>query len=427
MTHKLEDKKLAIIGLGYVGWPLAVEFGKHYETVAFDVDQRRVDQLRAGMDRTGEITKEEIAEATRLTLTTNSTEVQGCDIFIVTVPTPIDDQKRPDLSALKSASKTVGQLISTGGIVIYESTVYPGAVEDVCVPIVEEHSGLKFNEDFFAGYSPERINPGDTTRRLVDIVKVTSGSDLETADEVDALYASIIVAGTYKAESIRIAEAAKVIENTQRDLNIALVNELAMIFHKLGIDTDSVLRAAGTNWNFLKFEPGLVGGHCIGVDPYYLTHIAQKNGYSPEVILAGRRINDGMGNYVADRVSRQMIDKKIHIKDSTILVLGIAFKENCSDIRNSKVIDIVIALEEFGANVQVYDPCVDAAEVETEYGISLADDEALGQRFDAIVLAVARDQLQSFTRESIKKLKAANSVVFDVKGVWPTDLVDERL
>jgi UDP-N-acetyl-D-galactosamine dehydrogenase len=423
-THK--DSRIGIIGLGYVGLPLAVEFGKHYATVGFDIKAARIAELKAGRDSTLEVEAEELATADKLTFSTRSADLKRCNIYIVTVPTPIDEFKRPDLRPLEGASETIGKVLSRGDIVVYESTVYPGCTEEVCVPILERVSGLRFNRDFFAGYSPERINPGDKQHRVTSILKVTSGSTPAVAETVNALYASIIPAGTHKASSIRVAEAAKVIENTQRDVNIALINELALIFNRLGIDTEEVLRAAGTKWNFLPFRPGLVGGHCIGVDPYYLTHKAQEIGYPPEMILAGRRINDNMSLYVAERVAQLMIRKRIHVKGARILMMGLAFKENCPDLRNSKVAELVCELEKYGARVDVHDPWVDAAEAEHEYGISPVKRPRKGA-YDAIVLAVAHRQFAELGTAALRKFARPNHVIYDIKYLFDADKVDGRL
>jgi len=406
-------KNIAIIGLGYVGLPLAVAFGEKRQVVGFDININRIADLKNGHDFTREVSPAELAAAPQLSFTNSLGDIAGCTVFIVTVPTPIDDFKTPDLTLLVEASKSVGKVLKTGDIVIYESTVYPGATEEVCVPVLERVSGLKFNADFFAGYSPERINPGDKEHRVTTIMKVTSGSTPAIADKVDALYAEIITAGTHKASSIKVAEAAKVIENTQRDLNIALINELAMIFARLEIDTHEVLAAAGTKWNFLPFRPGLVGGHCIGVDPYYLTHKAQQLGYNPEIILAGRRLNDRMGIYVANQVIKLMIKKGQKIEGAKVLVLGFTFKENCADIRNSKVIDVIHELEDFATKVDVYDPWADAAEVEHEYGVTTLPRDKLPNfaNYGAIILAVSHDQFANLTlRQNISQ------VIFDVKG-----------
>jgi UDP-N-acetyl-D-glucosamine/UDP-N-acetyl-D-galactosamine dehydrogenase len=412
----LNDAPIAVIGLGYVGLPLAVEFGKKRKVVGFDINTARIAELRAGKDNTLEVDAAEMAEAEHLSFTDKLDDLAECTTFIVTVPTPIDEHKRPDLTPLLKASETIGKVLKRGDIVIYESTVYPGATEEDCVPVLEKTSGLTFNQDFFAGYSPERINPADKTHRLPNIVKVTSGSTPEIADKVDALYATIITAGTHKAPSIKVAEAAKVIENTQRDVNIALVNELALIFNKLDIDTQDVLDAAGTKWNFLPFRPGLVGGHCIGVDPYYLTQKAQSVGYHPEVVLAGRRINDGMGCYIVGRTVREMIARDVPVKGSRALVMGLAFKENCPDLRNTRVVDIIQELESYGIEVDIYDPWVNSAEAKREYGLELID--VLQPRgYDAMIVAVAHDE---FVQEDIAKVYGKpQSVVFDVKGILP--------
>ena len=412
----LNDAPIAVIGLGYVGLPLAVEFGKRRKVVGFDINTARIAELRDGKDNTLEVNAEEMAEAAHLSFTDQFDDLAECTTFIVTVPTPIDEHKRPDLTPLLKASETIGKVLKRGDIVIYESTVYPGATEEDCVPVLEKTSGLTFNQDFFAGYSPERINPADKTHRLPNIVKVTSGSTPEIADKVDALYASIITAGTHKAPSIKVAEAAKVIENTQRDVNIALVNELALIFNKLDIDTQDVLDAAGTKWNFLPFRPGLVGGHCIGVDPYYLTQKAQSVGYHPEVVLAGRRINDGMGCYIVGRTVREMIARDIPVKGSRALVMGLAFKENCPDLRNTRVVDIIRELESYGIEVDVYDPWVDSAEAKREYGVEMTE-VPKGEGYDAVVVAVAH---RIFEREEIMHgYGKLGSVTFDVKGLLP--------
>jgi UDP-N-acetyl-D-galactosamine dehydrogenase len=423
----LDHRKIAIIGLGYVGLPLAVEFGKRRPVVGFDVRLNRIEELWASHDSTREVEPQELARASHLTFTHAPDDLRACEIFIVTVPTPIDRAKRPDLAPLLGASETVGKVMGKGAIVIYESTVYPGATEEVCVPVLERHSGLKFNRDFFCGYSPERINPGDKAHRLPSIRKVTSGSTPEIARAVDALYASIITAGTHMTSSIRVAEAAKVIENTQRDLNIALMNELSLIFHRLGIDTLEVLEAAGTKWNFLPFRPGLVGGHCIGVDPYYLTHKAVEVGYHPEVILAGRRINDRMGEYVAEQVIKLMSRKGIHVAGARILVLGLTFKENCPDLRNSKVIHAINAWKEYNATVDVYDPWVDVEEAEREYGITPLSSPPDGGAYDAVVLAVAHEQFLKLGSRGIRALVKPLSVVYDVKSVLPAGAADGRL
>ena len=418
--------KIALIGLGYVGLPLAVEFGKKYETIGFDIHRARVDELKQGLDRTLEVDGAELAEATRLSYTADPEDIQECNIFIVTVPTPIDEHKRPDLIPLIKSSETVGKLLKEGDIVIYESTVYPGATEEVCVPILEQQSGLVFNEGFFCGYSPERINPGDKEHRVTTIKKVTSGSTPESAEKVDALYRSIITAGTYLASSIKVAEAAKVIENTQRDVNIALINELALIFNKLGIDTEEVLKAAGTKWNFLPFRPGLVGGHCIGVDPYYLTHKATEVGYHPEMILAGRRLNDNMGSYVVEQVAKLMTQKRIHVVDSNILIMGFTFKENCPDLRNTRVVDLVREFQYFNCQVDVYDPWSDKDEAFEEYGI-LPIDEPKQSSYDAVVLAVAHDEFVEKGAEYFHALGKKQHVLYDIKYLLRTEESDGRL
>ncbi|HEY8004698.1 MAG TPA: nucleotide sugar dehydrogenase [Phenylobacterium sp.] len=418
--------KIAVIGLGYVGLPLAVAFAAEHEVVGFDTKPQRVAELRAGEDRTLEVSAGELAAAKRLTITSDPADLSGCNVFIVTVPTPIDAHKRPDLAALMAASRSVGGAIGEGGVVIYESTVYPGATEEDCVPVVAQVSGLTFNRDFFAGYSPERANPGDPNHRLANIVKVTAGSTPAAAEFVDALYASVVTAGTHRASSIRVAEAAKVIENTQRDLNIALINEFSLIFQRLGVDTSEVLAAAGTKWNFLNFRPGLVGGHCIGVDPYYLTHKAEALGYHPEVILAGRRINDGMGPYVARQLVGEMIRRGVPVKGSRILVMGLAFKENCPDLRNTRVTDIVEELVGCEARVDVWDPWIDAAEARAEYGLELLDAPAAGA-YDAIVLAVAHDRFTELGADAIRAFGTGKAVVFDVKSVLPKAAADLRL
>lgn len=419
------EARLAIIGLGYVGLPLAVEFGKRFDTVGFDVKRERLDMLRKGVDVTLETSSEDLAAATRLKYSDDLESLRDRDIFIVTVPTPVDKYNRPDLTPLYRASETVGRTMKKGAIVIYESTVYPGCTEEECVPVLENFSHLKFNQDFFCGYSPERINPGDKEHTLTKILKITSGSTPEAAEIVDALYNSILKNGTHKASSIKVAEAAKVIENSQRDLNIAFVNELAKIFHLIGIDTNEVLAAAGTKWNFLRFKPGLVGGHCIGVDPYYLTHKAQALGYLPEVILAGRRINDGMGKYVAEQVIKLMIRRGHKILNARVLQLGITFKENCPDIRNSHAVDVVRGLQEFGCNVDIYDPWAAPEEIQKEYGlVSHNKLEEIGDDYDAVVLVVAHREFNGFNPESVGRKDA---VVFDVKGFLPRKNVTARL
>jgi len=421
-----EKARIGVIGLGYVGLPLAVEFGKVIPTVGFDVDADRIAELRAGKDTTLEVDNAELSQAVQLSYTTEVEDLKACNVFIVTVPTPIDRYKRPDLTPLQSASRIVGKVLKPGDVAIFESTVYPGATEEVCVPIMESVSGLTFNQDFFAGYSPERVNPGDKQHRVADIVKVTSGSTPEAANFVDALYRTVIRAGTHRVSSIRVAEAAKVIENTQRDVNIALINELALIFNRLHIDTLEVLEAAGTKWNFLPFRPGLVGGHCIGVDPYYLTHKAQEIGYHPEVILAGRRINDGMGAYVAGRVIKLMNNSHLPVCDARVLVMGLTFKENCTDLRNTRVIDLVDELRSFNVNVDVYDPWVEPAEAEREYGLTLVEQPQQGA-YDAMVLAVAHRQFHELGAEGIRVFGKPGSVLYDVKHVLPISAVDGRL
>lgn len=412
----LDNATIAVIGLGYVGLPLAVELGKHRKVIGFDVKGRRIAELRAGEDTTLEVPPEELALAKHLTLTHDLDALRPASIFIVTVPTPIDEAKRPDLEPLRLASETVGAVLTPGSIVIYESTVYPGCTEEFCVPILERVSGLKFNQDFFAGYSPERINPGDKLHRLTTITKVTSGSTPEAANAVDALYASIVTAGTHLAPSIRVAEAAKVIENTQRDLNIALMNELSIIFGRLGIDTNDVLAAAGTKWNFLPFRPGLVGGHCIGVDPYYLTHKAQEIGYHPEVILAGRRINDGMGTYVADKVVKLMLKKGIAVAGSRILVMGLTFKENCPDLRNTRVVDIISELRDYNVTADVFDPWVRGDEAQREYGLAPLSEPQPGT-YDAIIIAVAHDKFRAMGAAKIREFGRSNHVLCDLKSM----------
>jgi UDP-N-acetyl-D-galactosamine dehydrogenase len=423
---RLEEASLTVVGLGYVGLPLAIEFGRHYATTGFDINQQRIQDLQAGVDHTLEVSREELQAAKRLRYTTRIEETADSNVYIVTVPTPVDPAKRPDLTPLIRASESVGKVLRPGNIVVYESTVYPGATEEVCVPILERVSGLKFNVDFYCGYSPERINPGDKQHRLTTIKKVTSGSTPEIADFIDKLYASIVTAGTHKASSIRVAEAAKVIENTQRDVNIALINELALIFNRLGIDTLEVLEAAGSKWNFLPFRPGLVGGHCIGVDPYYLTHKAQEIGYHPEVILAGRRINDGMGPYVADQVVRLMARAGINLVGGRVLILGLTFKENCPDLRNTRVIDIVEELKHYKLNVDVHDPWVDAAEAKHEYGLSMVAQPQAGA-YDAVILAVAHKQFMELGAAGVRALGRPTSIVYDVKALLPRAAVDGRL
>jgi UDP-N-acetyl-D-glucosamine/UDP-N-acetyl-D-galactosamine dehydrogenase len=424
--RSIKDTRIGIIGLGYVGLPLAVEFGKHYPTVGFDIKKDRIAELERGNDSTLETTSEELKGATNLRFSTDRQALAECNTFIVTVPTPVGKNNRPVLTPLKGASETVGSVLKKGDVVVYESTVYPGCTEEYCVPILEEKSGLKFNKDFFAGYSPERINPGDKEHRLPTIKKITSGSTPEIGDYVDALYGSIITAGTHKASSIKVAEAAKVIENTQRDINIALINELSMIFQRLDIDTEEVLKAAGTKWNFLPFRPGLVGGHCIGVDPYYLTHKAEEVGYRPEIILAGRRLNDSMAEHVAMRVVKLMISRNIQPSGARVLVLGLTFKENCPDVRNTKVADVVRELKSFGCNVDVHDPWADSAEAEHEYGISLIANPKPGS-YDAIVVAVAHKQFVELGVSGIRAFGSPNTVIFDIKHVLPKEASNGRL
>lgn len=423
---RFQNNKIAIIGQGYVGLPLAVEFGKVYQTIGFDINQARIEELSSGLDSTLECSPEELAEATLLSYTSQLSDLVDCNIYIVTVPTPITEDKVPDLTPLQKASSALGSIISKGDIVIFESTVYPGATEEVCLPIIEKKSGLKYNQDFYAGYSPERINPGDKENRLTTIVKITSGSTPEVADFVDGLYSSIILAGTHKAPSIKVAEAAKVIENTQRDLNIAIINEFAKIFNKLNIDTGDVLKAAGTKWNFLPFKPGLVGGHCISVDPYYLTHKAQEVGYRPEVILAGRRINDGMGEYIATQLVKKLASKNIHIDEAKILVLGFTFKGDCPDVRNTKIIDIVKELKDFNMSVDVYDSWASSTEVRNEYGIELIDSLEQG-KYDAVVLAVDHSEFKVMGEEKLRSFGKEAHVLYDVKHVLAADESDIRL
>lgn len=422
----LATTRLGIIGLGYVGLPLAVEFGKQFPTVGFDINETRIQQLQAGVDHTLEVTTDELRQATQLSYTSRVEDLTACNVYIVTVPTPVDTYKRPDFRPLISASTTVGRVLKPGDVAIYESTVYPGATEEVCVPILERESGLRFNVDFFAGYSPERINPGDKDHRVTTIRKVTSGSTAKVAEFVDALYRRIITVGTHRASSIRVAEAAKVIENTQRDVNIALVNELALLFNRLGIDTEEVLLAAGSKWNFLPFRPGLVGGHCIGVDPYYLTYKAQEIGYHPEMILAGRRINDGMGAHVVQRVVKLMNQRRIAVMDAKVLIMGLTFKENCPDLRNTRVVDIVQEFRDYHAQVDVYDPWVNAQEAQHEYGIEPLTEPKNGG-YDAIVVAVAHRQFREMGVARIRALGKPDSVLFDVKYLLPADAVDGRL
>jgi UDP-N-acetyl-D-galactosamine dehydrogenase len=423
---QIADVKLAVVGLGYVGLPLAVEFGKKRPVLGFDINARRIAELQQGRDHTREVEPEELAQASQLTFTHTTSELAQANVFIVTVPTPIDNFKQPDLTPLVRASETIARVLKRGDIVIYESTVYPGATEEDCVPVLERVSGLKFNEDFYAGYSPERINPGDKEHRVSNIKKVTAGSTPEVAELVDALYREIIVAGTHKASSIRVAEAAKVIENTQRDVNIALINELALIFNRMGIDTQAVLEAAGTKWNFLPFRPGLVGGHCIGVDPYYLTHKAQAIGYHPEIILAGRRLNDSMGSYVASQLIKAMTKRRIQVQDSRILVMGLAFKENCPDLRNTRIVDIVSELSDYSTLVDVYDPWVDPEEAQDEYGITPVKKPQEGG-YDAIILAVAHNEFMQMGVDKIRALGKNPHVLYDLKYLLTAEEADLRL
>ncbi len=422
----LRKCRLGVVGLGYVGLPLAVEFGKHFDTVGFDVKRGRIAELEAGRDSTLETTRAELKAATRLSFTSDLADLKRCRVFIVTVPTPIDEYKRPDLTPLIKASESVGKVLKKDDVVVYESTVYPGCTEEICVPILERESGLKFNKDFFCGYSPERINPGDKEHRLTTIKKVTSGSTPEAAEFVDKLYSAIITAGTHRASSIKVAEAAKVIENTQRDVNIALINELALIFNRLGIDTEEVLKAAGSKWNFLKFTPGLVGGHCIGVDPYYLTHKAQEIGYHPEMILAGRRLNDNMAIYVAGEITKLMTNRRIHVHGSRALVLGMTFKENCPDIRNSKVVDVVHELQKYGAKVDIYDPWADGAECKHEYGLRPIR-KLTPRTYDVAVVAVSHREFGELGADGVRKLCKKNHVLYDIKHVFPAAQTDGRL
>jgi UDP-N-acetyl-D-glucosamine/UDP-N-acetyl-D-galactosamine dehydrogenase len=422
----LRNLKVGVVGLGYVGLPLAVEFGKRFQTIGFDIKPDRIEELRNGHDSTLETDSAELAEAAKLSFTTQLKDLKACRVFIVTVPTPIDEYKRPDLTPLVKSSESVGQVLKKGDVVVYESTVYPGCTEEVCVPILERVSGLKFNVDFFAGYSPERINPGDKEHRLPTIRKVTSGSTPEVAEYVDALYRSIITVGTHKASSIKVAEAAKVIENTQRDVNIALINELALIFNRLGIDTEEVLNAAGSKWNFLPFRPGLVGGHCIGVDPYYLTHKAQAIGYHPEMILAGRRINDNMGIYVAQQIAQLMIQRRIQVRDARVLVLGLTFKENCPDVRNTKIVDVVREMQKYGCKVDVYDPWADGDEAHHEYGLRPVKKLKPGV-YDTVIVGVAHDEFRKMGIKKVRALGKKTHVLYDIKYVFPASEVDGRL
>ena len=426
MHDSLTDLKIGIVGLGYVGLPLAVEFGKKYSVLGFDINQKRVAELDAGHDATLEVSDAELADIKNLSFTSNKQDLAECNVYIVTVPTPIDESNAPDLTPLRKASELLGEFVKKGDVVIYESTVYPGATEEVCLPIIEKVSSLVFNQDFFAGYSPERINPGDKVNTLTKIMKITSGSTLEVGQFVNNLYGSIITAGTHLAGSIKVAEAAKVIENTQRDLNIAIINEFAKIFNRLGIDTEEVLNAAGTKWNFLKFKPGLVGGHCISVDPYYLTHKAQEVGYRPEVILAGRRINDGMGEYVATQLVKKISSQKIHVDEAKVLILGFTFKGDCPDVRNTKIIDIVKELKDFNMSVDVYDGWANPAEVEHEYGLSLIS-SLKENHYDGIVLAVDHSEFKKMGVEAIRKLGKDSHVLYDVKHVFGPESSDIRL
>jgi UDP-N-acetyl-D-galactosamine dehydrogenase len=425
-THITDKYKIGIIGLGYVGLPLAVEFAKKFHTIGFDINQLRIDELKKGVDRTLEVDNHELLASSLLTFSSQTEDLAKCNFFIVTVPTPVDRFNHPDLTPLKKASETVGKVLKKNDIVVYESTVYPGATEDECIPVLERMSGLIFNKDFFAGYSPERINPGDKEHTVSKILKVTSGSTPEIADEVDAVYRSVIVAGTHKAPSIKVAEAAKVIENAQRDINIAFVNELSKIFNLLGIDTSAVLEAAGTKWNFLKFKPGLVGGHCIGVDPYYLAQKAQEAGYHPEIILAGRRLNDSMGKYVADEAVKLIVKKELNVKGANVLILGITFKENCPDVRNTKVVDIISELNTYNVNITILDPWADKHSVVEEYGYSIINElsESTIKKFECVIFAVAHKQFQNI---NIKDITVPNAVVVDVKSILPLNQVDFRL
>ncbi|MEW6996857.1 Vi polysaccharide biosynthesis UDP-N-acetylglucosamine C-6 dehydrogenase TviB [Colwelliaceae bacterium BS250] len=426
MNFLLENVRIGIIGLGYVGLPLAVEFGKKFDTIGFDINKERIAALKNDEDTTLECSSEELKEATKLTYSATKEDLKSCNVYIITVPTPIDEHKQPDLTPLIKASEMLGEVLNKSDIVIYESTVYPGATEEVCIPVVERVSGLRFNQDFYAGYSPERINPGDKEHRVTTILKVTSGSTPEIAEKIDQLYKSIIIAGTHKASSIKVAEAAKVIENTQRDVNIALINELSIIFNKLDIDTLEVLEAAGTKWNFLPFRPGLVGGHCIGVDPYYLTHKAQSVGYHPEIILAGRRLNDGMGAYVVSQLVKKMLKNRIQVEGANVLVMGLTFKENCPDLRNTKIVDIISELKEYNINTDILDPWCSSAEAEHEYNLKLID-EPKKAHYDAIILAVSHDEFKALGAQKIKALGKENHVVYDLKYVLPKDQVDMRL
>ena len=422
----LNNIKIGVIGLGYVGLPLAVEFGKKFDVVGFDINQTRIGELQSGVDHTLEVSSDELKDSPRLSFSADLQQLANCNFYIVTVPTPIDDYKQPDLTPLIKASQTIAKVLKKGDVVVYESTVYPGATEEDCIPVLEQHSGLVYNQDFFAGYSPERINPGDKEHRVTNIKKITSGSTPEIADLVDAVYNQIVTVGTHKASSIKVAEAAKVIENTQRDVNIALINELALIFNKLGIDTEEVLKAAGTKWNFLPFRPGLVGGHCIGVDPYYLTHKAQSIGYHPEIILAGRRLNDSMGAYVANQLVKAMLKKRMVVDGAKVLLMGLAFKENCPDLRNTKITDIVAELEEYNIQVDVYDPWVDGAQAQHEYGINPISAPQVGQ-YDGIILAVAHEQFKALGADEIRAWGKPAHVLYDLKYVLSSDASDLRL
>jgi len=422
----LASARIGVIGLGYVGLPLAVEFGRHYDTLGYDIDPGRIAALRDRIDHNREVSHEELATAARLRLSAAADDLRDRNVYIVTVPTPVDEHKRPDFSPLIDASRGIGGVLERGDVVIYESTVYPGATEEICVPELERASGLRFNIDFFVGYSPERINPGDRNRRLVDIPKVTSGSTPEAAEFIDALYRSIITAGTHKASSLKVAEAAKVVENTQRDANIALINEFALIFHRLGIDTTEVLEAAGTKWNFLPFRPGLVGGHCIGVDPYYLIQKAQSTGYYPDILLACRRINDAMGKHVASQVIKLMIQRGMTIAGARILILGITFKENCPDLRNTRVIDLAHEFSDYGAVVDIHDPCADREHASSEYGVELLVQPQAGT-YDAIIVAVSHDEFRALGADGLRRLGNGRAVIYDIKGMFPKDAVDARL
>ncbi|MCT9513957.1 Vi polysaccharide biosynthesis UDP-N-acetylglucosamine C-6 dehydrogenase TviB [Acinetobacter baumannii] len=423
---QLEQLKIAIIGLGYVGLPLAVEFGKHKPTIGFDINTDRIQELKSGHDHTLEVTSDELKHVHQLSYTADIEDLKTANFFIVTVPTPIDDFKQPDLTPLVKASQSIAKVLKKGDIVVYESTVYPGATEEVCIPELEKHSGLNFNKDFFVGYSPERINPGDKQRRVTNILKITSGSTPDVADYIDQVYNLIIEVGTHKAPTIKVAEAAKVIENTQRDVNIALINELALIFNKMGIDTEDVLKAAGTKWNFLNFRPGLVGGHCIGVDPYYLTHKAESIGLHPEIILAARRLNDRMGEYVATQLIKEMVKQRIQVVGARILILGLSFKENCPDIRNTKIVDMVKALKEYDLDLDIYDPWVDSAEVEGEYGLAPVT-ELKQNHYDAIVIAVAHDQFKVMSSQELIALGKEKHVLYDLKYILDKTESDLRL